>query len=211
MLSAPSSPVPSNMTRTLHIILVTVVLIIATLLGDAWLSARRSSAQLASSLATQNAAIQQAATREDLRATQLSAALATIKEQKRRVVTPQEAAAAIPSLLPQLPLPLTIDLPDITALPNQQYPPPASISVPQSDLKPIYDDLQDCRICALQRDSIEKKLADEQTKVAALTHERDIAIAAARGGSFWSRLKHEAKWFLIGVAAGAAATAVLHH
>jgi hypothetical protein len=198
------------MTRTLHMIVTVVALIVAALLADAWLSARRTSAQLSATLATQNIAIQQASAREDQRATQLSAALATIATQQHRVQTPQQAAAAIPSLFPQLPLPLSIHLPDITSSPNQAEPPPASISVPQSDLKPIYDHLQECRVCALERDATKKDLADELAQVAALTHERDIAISAVHGGTFWSRLKHETKWLVIGIVAGAAATAAVH-
>jgi hypothetical protein len=198
------------MARTLHIIVTLVSLIGAALLADAWLSARRTSIQLSATLATQNMAIQQASAREEQRATQLSADLATIAAQQRGVHTPQQAAAAIPSLLTQLPLPLIIHLPDITASLNPDRPPTASISVPQSDLKPIYDQLQECRVCALERDATKKDLADEQAKVAVLTRERDIAISAVHGGSFWSRLEHETKWLVIGIVAGAAATAAIH-
>lgn len=197
------------MSRTIHIIIFIGALIVSGLLADAWLSARRISAQLSATVASQNVAIQQATAREDQRATQLSAALAAIAAQKRKVQTPQQAAAAIPSLLPQLPLPISIQIPNIAASPNQPEPPPASISVPQSDIKPIYDDLQECRVCFLERDADKKTLADEQAKVAVITHERDIAISAAHGGTFWSRLKQGTKWFVIGIVAGAAATATV--
>ena len=112
--------------------------------------------------------------------------------------------------MPLLPLPISIHLPDLTASPKQSEAVPASISIPESDLKPLYDSLQDCRVCALQRDATKKDLADEQAQVAALTRERDAAIAAAHGGTFWLRLKRGSKWFVIGVAAGAAATAAAH-
>jgi hypothetical protein len=44
-----------------------------------------------------------------------------------------------------------------------------------------------------------------------LTRERDAAIAAAHGGTFWLRAKRAAKWFAIGVAAGAAVTVASRH
>ena len=199
------------MFRTLHTIAFAAALLAAVLAADAWLSERRSDRQLAATLASQNALIRQVAAREQLRDTQLAAALAAITAQKRRIQTPQQAADAIPSVLPPLPLPVSIHLPDLNSSPKQSEAAPASISIPQPDLKPLYDHLQDCRVCALERDATKKDLADEQTRVAVLTRERDAAIAVAHGGTFWLRLKHGAKWFVIGVAAGAVAAAAAHH
>ena len=76
------------------------------------------------------------------------------------------------------------------------------------DLKPLYDNLQDCRADTIQLDIARKNLIDEQARITALTHERDAAIAATHGGAFWIRLRRGAKWFAIGVGAGAAATAL---
>jgi hypothetical protein len=194
------------MSQKLHIILTAATLIAALFIADAWRSARRNSAQLAATLASQKALIEQAAAREQQRNAQLATALASIAAEKRRVQTPQQAAEAIPSVLPPLPLPLKILLPDLTQSPKQGDLAPATVAIPQSDLKPLYDSLQDCRACALERDAATKDLLDERARVAALTHERDAAVSAAHGGSFWSRLKHATKWFVIGVAAGAAAT-----
>jgi hypothetical protein len=198
------------MSRTLHIIVTFAALIAAVFIADAWRTAHKNSAQLTATLATQNALIQQAGVQEQKRNEQLSAALASIAAEKKRVQTPQQAVEAIPSVLPPLPLPVKILLPGVTQSPKPGDASPASISIPQSDLKPLYDSLQDCHACALERDAAKMDLADEQARIAALTRERDAAITAARGGSFWSRLKHATKWFVIGVAAGAAATAASH-
>jgi hypothetical protein len=199
------------MSRTLHIVAIAAALLAAAFIADAWLTARKSSAQLRATLASQNTLLEHAAAREQQRNTQLAAALAEIAAEKKRVLTPQQAAEAIPSVLPPLPLPVRIQIPDLTESPKGRDTAPASVSIPQSDLKPLYDSLQDCRACALERDATKKDLADEQTRVAALTRERDAAVAAAHGGNFWARLKHATKWFVIGVAAGAAATAATHH
>lgn len=198
------------MKTTWHIVILVAALVAVALLAEAWRSARRDSAQLKSTIASQNTAIQQAEAREKQRDTQLSSALDAIAAQERAVQTPQQAAQAIPQVLPDLPLPVSVQIPSLsTAKPNDT--PPAMISVPQSDLKPLYDELQDCRASADQVDTAKKDLTDEQARSTALTQERDAAIAAAKGGSFWVRLRRGAKWFLIGAAAGAAAAAIARH
>jgi hypothetical protein len=196
---------------TLHRILLVAAIVTTALLADAWHSERRDSAQLVATLSSQKAAIQQAADREKLRDTQLAAAIATIASQKRNTQTPRQAASAIPSILPPLPLPMIIHMPELSAARAPANDLPATISIPQPDLKPLYDDLEDCRANALETAAAKKDLADEQLRAAALQHERDAARAAARGGTFWHRLRQEAKWFAIGIVAGAAVTAVVRH
>jgi hypothetical protein len=194
----------------LQVVVAVATLIALALLADAWRTARRDAAQLNTLVATQNAQIQQSEAHEKQRDTQLASALTEIAAQQRAVKTPQQAAQTIPSVLPPLPLPIKIDLPSLTspANPETAEPAPATMTIPQADLKPLYDDLQDCRANALQAAGTQKDLTDAQAAQAALTKERDAAIAAARGGSFWSKLKRSAKWFAIGLAIGAAAA---HH
>jgi hypothetical protein len=197
-------------TITLHRVLLAITFLAIALLADAWRVAHHDVAQLAATLASQNAAIRQSSDQERQRDAQLAAALAAINAQKKKVQTPQQSAAAIPVLLQNLPFPISIHIPDLapTAEPGDEDNSPATISVPQPDLKPLYDEIQDCRSATLQNAADQKDLADEKLRSAALAKERDAALNAARGGSFWARLKHEAKWFAIGLAAGAAATAV---
>jgi len=196
------------MKPTLKIILFVAALIACALLADAWRSARHDSQQLAATLAAQNTIIQQAGDRQKQRDSQLASALAAIQSQKRAVRTPQQAAAQLPSILPDLPLPVSIHDPDLTAPLPPGETPAATVSIPQPDLVPLYDALQDCRACAVQTDSLKKDLSDEKLRSASLQQERDAAIAAARGGTLLVRLKRAAKWFAIGLAAGAAAAAV---
>ena len=198
------------MKTTLHIVVLVAALIAIALLGDAWKSARRDTDQLNTTLASQNAVIEQAQSREKQQDAQLTAALGAIAAQERAVRTPQQAAQAIPSLLPSLPLPISIQTPNLSAAkPGETL--PSTITVTQADLMPLYDDLQNCRVNAIQIDTAKKDLADEQARSAALTRERDAAVTAAKGGTFWLRLRRGAKWFAIGVAAGAAAAAVARH
>ena len=198
------------MKLTLHAAVLIVAAIALALLADAWRSERHDSAQLAATLASQKATLEQAAEREKQRDAQLSAALQAIAAQKIKVQTPQQAATAIPSVLPPLPLPISIHLPDLSASSKSNEDLPAAISIPQADLKQLYDDLQDCRAAAIETDATKKDLADQKAQTAALLRERDAAVAAAHGGTFWVRLKREAKWFAIGIAVGAVSTKVAH-
>jgi len=170
-----------------------------------WLAARDAAVHLAATLEAQEQILAQANERQRQRDAVLSTTLAGIAQAKRRVNTPAQAAAEIPQLLPPLPAPLLLEIPP----PTPELPePPAAATVPQADLKPIYDYLQDCRACQASLTVTRDNLVDERAKLAALTAERDAAIRAARGGGFWSRLRRNTKWFVIGAAAGAlAATA----
>jgi len=199
------------MKPTLNIVVLLAASIVVALLADAWRLARHDSKQLAATLAVQNTVIEQAGDREKQRDSQLAAALAAIQAQKQTVKSPQQAAKQLPSVLPPLPLPVTIHDPNLSVPPPPGEPLSTTISVPQPDLVPLYDDLQDCRATAVQNGALKKDLSDEKTRSAALLHERDAATAVAHGGSFFQRLKRAAKWFAIGVATGAVAAAIAHH
>ncbi len=116
-------------------------------------------------------------------------------------------------MLPADPFPATVPkssdssakAPATTNLP--QAPPGQTATIPSSDLKPLFDYIQDCRACQAQLKAAQADLTDEKASNYALTRERDAAITASKGGSFWRRLKHNAKW----LTAGAALTAALTH
>jgi hypothetical protein len=201
------------MKPTLEIILFAAAIVALALLPDAWRNARHDSQQLTAALAAQNKQFQQAGSREDQRNSQLAAALATIQAQKRSVRTPQQAAAQLGSAFPTLPLPISIQSPKLypPIQPATSDPPATSISIPKPDLIPLYDALQDCRANAAQNDSLQKDLSDEKSRTAALQHERDAALAAAKGGSLLTRVKRATKWFVIGLTVGVAVAATTHH
>jgi hypothetical protein len=77
--------------------------------------------------------------------------------------------------------------------------------IPSADLKPLYDYVQDCRSCQAQLAAAKQDKIDDDAKIAALTTERDAAVAAAKGGTFWRRPRRNAIWFAAGAALGAAA------
>jgi len=89
--------------------------------------------------------------------------------------------------------------------------PEATLHIPQADLKPLYNQLEDCRACQASLAAAQSDLADERAQLAATAAERDAALKSAKGGTFWTRLKRNAKWFALGAAAGAVATIINEH
>jgi hypothetical protein len=209
-------PSPSTLTSTLLNPVRSTVLVIATLailvlgaLGvESWRAARAAAKQLAATVATQKNLLDQASARETQRDAAVAKTVATINRAKAAVKTPAQAAAQIPQILRELPVPLMLNLPAPDAAnPN----PAATATIPAADLQPIYNAIQDCRACEDKLAAAEADLADERTKESALITERNAAISAAKGNTFRSKLKSSAKWLLLGAALGATAAATIHH
>ena len=102
--------------------------------------------------------------------------------------------------------------PTVAAQATQQDLPDApSAQIPAADLKPLFDYVQDCRSCQAQLAAAKLNSADDATKLAAVTRERDAALIAAKGGTFWQRLRRNALWFAVGAGAGAVAVCGTGH
>jgi hypothetical protein len=119
------------------------------------------------------------------------------------------------SLDPPAALPPCADPQPPAIFPSPQNPPPQTgsgtqIILPEQDLKPLYDFALDCKACQARLAAAQADLADEKTKSAALTRERDAALKAADGGGLLRRVARAAKWFAIGAAAGALFAKVAH-
>ncbi len=109
----------------------------------------------------------------------------------------QAAAVAASSSTPSQATPLP-NSPSVTCNPSDN----CAAQIPAADLKPLYDYVQDCRECQAQLAAAKQNSADDATKIAALTRERDAAVTAAKGGAFWRRLRRDAFWFAVGAAGG---------
>lgn len=94
-----------------------------------------------------------------------------------------------------------------SALQHQDLPnaPVPTAQIPAADLKPLYDYVQDCRSCQAQLATAKLNAADNAAKLSATTRERDAALAVAKGGTFWRRLRRNALWLAVGASAGAVA------
>ncbi len=200
--------------RRIAVVATLVALVLSGVCVHSWRDARDSRNQLEAAIEVSKKTMTEASDRETARDAQLKQALATVSAVKQRVQTPAQAAAAIPAALPKLPEPIEIDMPK-AAKPTSQGGPDVSFGgtetdaavarIPQADLKPLFDAAEDCRACQLKLAAAQADLADETAKVAAATSERNAALKVAKGGSTWVRLRHAAKWLLIGAAAGALA------
>lgn len=217
------------------LILVGIAIALAGLLIASWLDARRVEGELRGTMETANKKIASAADQEADRDAKLRATLNEIDKLKASVKTPSQALAALPALLPKLPEPIEIAQPGgstqsassgsyepPTDAPKQTQggsskqtlptgnAPPAQLQIPQADLKPLYDAAQDCRACESQAAAMSKDLADEKAQLVAVAQQRDAAIKDAKGGTFWTRTKRAAKWFLAGALCGAIAAKSTH-
>ncbi len=74
--------------------------------------------------------------------------------------------------------------------------------IPAADLKPLYNYIQDCRACQAKLAAANQNAADDAKKIAALMQERNAAITAAKGGTFWHRLQRNATWLAAGAVLG---------
>jgi hypothetical protein len=201
-------------------ILVPVILAITIFVS--WQADRRDRAQLASQLAAAQQTIAQATLSQHDRDTTLNQTLAQIATQKQSEATPAQLLKDLPATL-SLPVPITLQPnpaqpaanndaktagSNPAGLPSNPTPKPgqsADALLPAADLKPLYDFALDCKACQAKLSASQADLADEKTKTAALTKERDAAVRAAKGGSALRRIARAAKWFALGAAAGAIA------
>ena len=90
--------------------------------------------------------------------------------------------------------------------PAHALPDAPTAQIPAADLKPLYDFIQDCRACQAELAAAKQNASDDAAKINALTAQRDAALTATKGGTFWHRLRRNAEWFALGAALGAAAS-----
>jgi hypothetical protein len=148
-------------------------------------------------------------TAQKQRDAETQATLASMQRAAAKIQTPQQIASWIP---PQLatPAPITVDVPPATA----SSPAPDAIArIPQQDLPVLRNEIESCKECSVKLAAAQMNLdgKDQQLKLAgaqlsATQRERDAAITAAKGGSFWRRAQRNLRWLAVG---GAAATVAL--
>jgi hypothetical protein len=207
---------------TLRLAELAISAILATSLFLAWRAEREDRSKLTAQLAVAQQSLTQATDRQQSRDTDLLHTLADLATQKRQVQTPQQILQALPQQIP-LPQPIALAPPqtsassgptatkpgstpdspkDTAAQSKKPIAPEPQAVIPSADLKPLYDFALDCKACQSKLTTAQSDLADEKSKTATLTKERDAAIRAAKGGSTLQRFARAAKWLLIGAAAG---------
>jgi hypothetical protein len=133
-------------------------------------------------------------------ANDLKTQLAAIANQRTIIVTPQQAAIAMPSIVPNLPQPVQVQtIPATATAPASQQ-----LVIPQADI-PAFQayklscDESNVRLMACSKDAISAETIQEGTAsdLKVMTKERDEWEATAKGGTFWTRLKHDAVQIVI--------------
>lgn len=132
----------------------------------------------------------------------------------QKAVTPPEIAQ-LASQLMGLKQPIQI----VTPPPSSQEPNPKPVAqISLADAPQAKQYLQECETCKLELPKLQADLADReaqmklaQQQIESLKSQRDAAITASKGGSFWRRLKNNAKWLIIGAAGGAIAVEAVKH
>jgi len=206
--------------RTLELAALAIALIIAAAATHAWFTSRDEQQRLATTLAQQKQIIEAADTRERDRQATLARVLAQIENLKRTTQTPRQIVTALPKYL-SLPQPIALapegSLPistgkgtDDSATGTLPLPSGPMAQIPSADLKPLYDYVQDCRACEIELAAAKQNESDDNAKISALTAQRDAAISAAKGGTFWRRLRRDLTWLGVGAALGTAAYHASH-
>ena len=205
---------PSSLPGRAIVALAAVAVLIMSSLAIILVRSRRASQQASNDMAAvfraQAPILAQAGKREHQRDAVLSKNLEQIARAKLSTKTSADVIKRLPAAFSPLPEPLTVSDAPLSSGPDAPEA-PAVITVPQADLQPLFDHLQDCHACQERLATAQQDLNDERAKVSALMTERDAAVKAARGGGFWSRLRSNAKWFAIGGALGTLAASAAHH
>jgi hypothetical protein len=199
---------PSSLPARAIVALAAVAILIMSLLAIILVRSRRASQQASNNMAVvfraQTPILAQADKREHHRDADLGKNLERISRAKLSTKTSADVLKRLPAAFSPLPGPVSVSVAPLSSGPDAPEA-PAVITVPQADLQPLFDHLEDCHACQEAIATAQQDLTDERAKVSALTIERDAAAKAARGGGFWSRLRGNAKWFAIGGAMGALA------
>lgn len=123
-----------------------------------------------------------------------------VLEKLKDIKTPQQAQKVIHEYTP---LPTAEVLPDSPSSAKQS-------TLTFEDAKKLADFGVTCKQCENARDAALATITEKDIEIEAANQQRDAAIANARGGGFFKRLKRNTKWLVIGIGVGAAATAMSH-
>lgn len=166
---------------------------------------QKTEAKYQKMLADQSAAFD---TKLQAREVQHQADLQALNSRFQSAATPEQIAHLATQLI-GLKNPIQIVTPAATT-DNPNPKPVAQVALEDAPAAKQY--LQECETCKLELPKLQADLADReaqmklaQQQIESIQSQRDAAIKASKGGSFWRRLKNNAKWLVIGAAGGAIA------
>jgi len=186
--------------RTLELVFAVLLAIALGLALNAWHNKGVDLAAMDATLKAQKNFQADLKSQSDLVVKDLKERMAALEQVKARATTPAQIVREIPTYLPpNLPAPVTtLTTPAPAGSPAGTPPTITGLQIPAVDMKPLFDRLVDYKECAAKLTAFEGQTSIDEDKIVSLEKERDAAVKAAKGGSVWSRVKHEGKWFLAG-------------
>jgi hypothetical protein len=204
-----------------------VSIIVVVVIVRNYVGSRAEISSLREEVTSGQKSIDAATKRNEGRDTALRQQIREIEALKRRVRTPGQVVAALSAALPQLPLPITVSRPvDLregqNAETNHLAPlgttGPANsgsanvstdrsgvvLRIPDDDLKPMFDNLQDCREATATVATLKRNLTDTVGQLSVMTTERNMALRKTSPNTKWSNVKQAAKWLVVGATLGLA-------
>jgi hypothetical protein len=136
------------------------------------------------------------------------AVLDKLQELAKATKTPAQAIKVLPQVV-ELPKPIYLQ-PAVDAA-GKQLPDAPSAVIPPESIVPLFQTLAQCKEDAATLANCQADAKDTGAKLQAVITERDKAVTAAKGGTFWHRMKSAARWTAIGVAGGAVLGIVATH
>jgi len=212
------------MKTRIEIVALIAVVIAVVIAGRVWLEQHDDRLRLAATLQQQDVVIKRAAASQQARDKTLADQLAAIAHERQQVLTPAQIATAVSQAM-RLPQPITITLPPTPAQPAAKgvekpertsgslpaAPVPQTVSIPTLDLPALRAYTLGCQETDAKLTACESDLTDQKIQTRSMKVERDAALSAANGGTFWRRAGRAAKWTVLGIAIGVAAHAAIRH
>lgn len=206
-----------QISKSIQAILLGVGLILAGLAGRALLNEREDRVRLDAELKATGQLLQakdQELSRLDRgmkeRDQQTAEMVKKIEELKARPATIREIVREMPQYIPfEKPPELVPPIPSAPEAPPQ-------IGLDESQVQDLRKFYLDCHRATLELQACQENAKDWkakeitwQEKEQILVQQREAAIRAVKGGSFWTRFSRNGKWFLVGGAVGGATVAIL--
>lgn len=209
------------MTRS-HLVLAAISVTLLGVIGVLWLRAHDAQIRAQAQNAVLQGKVQDAAKQiADAKQEQVSIAsnlkeeLSRIEQQRTVVITPQQAAAAIPQIVPNLPKPVTV-VPEVAdsaqsggKQPNVTQTAPGDLVVPKADIPAFQQYVLDAKECtakldACQLNQAQDKIQQDAKDAQIADYEQEVKnLQKAQGNGFWHRLGQCGVRVGVGAAAGA--------
>lgn len=175
-----------------------VVVLVAGIGINSWVASQRHEAAMQTLKKVHAQELAEIERKNAEREKELNDKIAGWEKQAKAAKTPAQQVKVINE---HVPLPIPIEAPpDLSNLP---------VTIPKEDLPALTVYVTECSICKAKLAEAQVDIADREQVIKNLQEERDEAIKALHGGSFWEKVKTRGKWAAIGAGGAVIAIEVL--